>query len=397
MINSDENNESALTIDIKDLKSLTSEGADISQMLKKLNLSDSDSVTHLKITNFKEGKLDLREYIGQDKYFKNIKEVTVHDSFEISDVHTHDGVKVYAPRSKDSLNNQVTQKVSVHSYDKDGQEKFYTAPGRLYYSIFNDIDVVDYQNLNGKAPFNEASVKDDPSLGRTNIFCRHLSVAILKAYQEYINDKNAEDKIAQKLTTTYQELFGDVGKITNNVGSEHDRAYYNLLFKAQENHIVGHSQLGKFSKDIFSKMEMGDRQHVLFTTGNHAMAIEYSAKKNDIGEKEYAMKLYDPNNTLTHRRIVSDNLDKASNLEIIVSGNLDKVSSWEMSDFFLSETFSHILEKSLSKSRFRTLLSCLTIFSKFTLSRFKHHQKENFLSIIYHLQKEKILHYSFIY
>lgn len=71
MINSDENNENALTIDIKDLKSLASEGKDISQILKRLNLSDSDSITHLKITNCKDGELDLREYIGQDKYFKN--------------------------------------------------------------------------------------------------------------------------------------------------------------------------------------------------------------------------------------------------------------------------------------------------------------------------------------
>ncbi len=295
------------------------DGRNLGQQLK--NIAIPDNISHLEIENFEGGILDLRDYIKENSNLKIIKEITATNSLKLSEVHIPEGIRVSTP-PPDNLEIIDTKKVSVFSYDENGQYKKSTALGRPYSAAYNGQ--TRKENLNLQAYLGNSSQKEAA--------CRQLSIAYLMQRQLYANKNGTENKAVDML----QEIFGDTEKITANVTLEHDELFTKAFFLEKENHIVGHSQLGNFAAGQYSDMRKnGDTvRSALLITGLHVMAATFMLKNNNItGQEEYVMTLFDPNNTLTHVRTVADDLSSTKN-----EHDLSKVKNWKMQNFLPKES-----------------------------------------------------------
>lgn len=168
------------------------------------------------------------------------------------------------------------------------------ALGHAYFVSGHD-GRVNYENLNGKATF--------PSNGRP-ISCRHLATDHVRALQA-----QSASRQVQRFADAWIERRGSARKIAMSVRPETEERYDELLHHAPDDYLVGHGQWGAFMRTRFASLRPGMQKHYLVVTPLHAMSLDLAVKNVD-GALRYCATLYDPNDTLTRRRIVEDDLDQ---------------------------------------------------------------------------------------
>lgn len=132
---------------------------------------------------------------------------------------------------------------------------------------------------------------------KTQIICRHLAMAWLMQH----------DSPAGK--PDYQAL-GTIDAIARHVPRSIDALYMSLLNRADEVHVVRHSDWGQFTVERFQALERSGAStaRIFIQSQNHALAAEFRIKHTDSQAPQYVLNVYDPNVTAAHKRLSSDDL-----------------------------------------------------------------------------------------
>ncbi|MFY7914038.1 MAG: ShET2/EspL2 family type III secretion system effector toxin, partial [Rubrivivax sp.] len=179
------------------------------------------------------------------------------------------------------------------------------------------VDEVAYQthqdvietNLNLTAEFPDESGK---------IACRHLTADWILRRQAHLAapsyPKPSEKPAAVDEESPARFSFAPVassGLIAENLSKSAYEAFEDRIMSPHCRRSIVHlSRLSDFVKDQFATLESGQNRHFLCATLNHAMGIELRCKPAQGGGPRYVLNFYDPNRTVTSRRIGLDSLDE---------------------------------------------------------------------------------------
>ncbi len=167
-------------------------------------------------------------------------------------------------------------------------------------------DVVD-ANLNGQAEFSD---------GSGPVWCRHLAADWIIRRRAHLA---AQARPSQQAEGKFQapagsgdspgKRFSNVslsspGLIAANLASSVKDFLENSLFGTRtERSIVHLSAFTDFLHKQFEGMEIGQYRHYLLAVQGHVMSVELRCKPDGVGGPRYVMSLYDPNRTVTSRRV----------------------------------------------------------------------------------------------
>ncbi len=150
------------------------------------------------------------------------------------------------------------------------------------------------------------------------IACRHLTADWILRRQAHLAAL-AHPKPLDKPTAVDEESparfsfapIASSGLIAENLSKFAYEAFEDRIMSLHCRRSIVHlSRLSDFVKDQFATLEGGQNRHFLCATLNHAMGIELRCKPAEGGGRRYVLSFYDPNRTVTSRRIVFDSLDE---------------------------------------------------------------------------------------
>lgn len=156
-------------------------------------------------------------------------------------------------------------------------------------------------HLNGTAHFTDS---------KAPIVCRHLALNWIARRQAHhtghrLSDgetKAAETKSSRRFTNF---AVSSVQGIQDNVPASTEAAFQGIAAdRSKSAAIVYLSQLSDFLKQEYSSMAPGQNRHFCLVSTNHAMAVELRCKEDEVSGRSYVLNFYDPNRTVTSRRMV---------------------------------------------------------------------------------------------
>ncbi len=148
-------------------------------------------------------------------------------------------------------------------------------------------------NLNCKARFTDSDEE---------IACRHLAIAVWRARSTYLQARQAGEPTGR---FSYSG-FATTERLQATVDSSTDTLYEAIAARSGRSHLVLASRWGAFLEDQFKTLKPGEHRHLLVVSVNHVMLAELQVKQKE-GQSPYRVVMfYDPNQTLTHQRLVLD-------------------------------------------------------------------------------------------
>jgi hypothetical protein len=134
------------------------------------------------------------------------------------------------------------------------------------------------------------------------IACRHLAIAVWEARSKYLQAKQAG---ASPGRFSYADL-ASVERIEATVDPATEALYDAIIAQSDNSHLVLASRWGEFLDDQFKTLKPGEHRHVLVFSVYHVMLAELQLKQK-AGQPPYRVVMfYDPNQTLTHQRVILD-------------------------------------------------------------------------------------------
>lgn len=169
------------------------------------------------------------------------------------------------------------------------------------------------------------------------IVCRHLAVAVWQARSEYLQTKTA----GQPIDRFSYEKFSDIEKIQKSVPASTEALYDAVTARSSRHHLVLASRWGDFLDPQFKSLKPGGHRHLLVLSHTHVMLAELQVKQRESGVSYRVLMFYDPNQTITHRRVV---LDEASTQRIALGDFLPEDG---LADYFTAnpeQCLAHVIE-----------------------------------------------------
>jgi len=147
-------------------------------------------------------------------------------------------------------------------------------------------------NLNGAARFSIPNGQQ--------IVCRHLGISWLR---ERIRHLSAQSAAGGPERFSYIK-FSTAEAISAQITAADEALYETIRSRAPENHLVLADHWPRFLRMQLEGMREGQNLHFVLCTTNHAMGLELRCKRGEPGQKKYVINFYDPNQTMTHSRMV---------------------------------------------------------------------------------------------
>jgi hypothetical protein len=148
-------------------------------------------------------------------------------------------------------------------------------------------------NLNCEVVFKDSKEK---------IECRHLVLAVAQARMAYLEKKKGGEAVGR---FSYAD-FSVSDKLQATVGPWTEPLYDLISSQSPNPQLVLLSEWGRFLENQFKDLQPGAHRHLLVTSSNHAMLLELQVKQEKGGEPYRVAMFYDPNQTVTHQRVVLD-------------------------------------------------------------------------------------------
>ena len=177
-------------------------------------------------------------------------------------------------------------------------------PGHVYFRA------PDWRQGDGRSLEEAYEVEFDTNLncevvfkdGKEEIACRHLVLAVAQARMAYLEKKKGGESVGR---FSYADFSGS-DKLQATVGSWTEPLYDLISSRSPNPQLVLLSEWGRFLEDQFKNLQPGAHRHLLVTSSNHAMLLELQVKQEKAGEPYRVVMFYDPNQTVTHQRVVLD-------------------------------------------------------------------------------------------
>ncbi|BBE10226.1 Putative enterotoxin [Mycoavidus cysteinexigens] len=276
---------------LEGIKSLT-----LPPKLQKLpdGIQSIESLNRLKIKDAKIEHIDLRNL--------NVRELKLSGE-SIKKVSVKPKTRVYYDSKRD-------EKLPV-IFDDSGKDVKGTAMRHFY------LSATFKENENTKGILkNNLNLLHKSKENSFEIACRHLAYNEIILEQGHIEEKESGGQLYERKSDNRYFHLSE-GGIESEITLEHEIGYNKIVNEATENYVVGHTQWEEFLKDQFPDITPDSPKQMLMVSGNHVMAISLSTKNaTHIKPKQYIIEFYDPNDTLTHKRIIMDNFDKLGGMGI---------------------------------------------------------------------------------
>ncbi len=148
------------------------------------------------------------------------------------------------------------------------------------------------------------------------IACRHLALDWIARRQAHLagypggESKTMEGKSSSRFTNLKVSSQEELQK---NVLPTTEGQFHRIAADREKSAaIVYLSQLSDFFKQEFSSLAPGQHRHFLLVSTNHAMAVELRCKERAASSPCYVLNFYDPNRTVTSRRMVFERPESVS-------------------------------------------------------------------------------------
>jgi len=197
------------------------------------------------------------------------------------------------------------KKLMVHRYSDDKHVVQTNLSGNWYYRRSEKAEHESESKAHTRTlitHFNAKATFTAPTQASgTAIVCRHLVVGWLRERYIYQDDKRlfSGDQLARFSYTN----FASAEKISEQITADDEEVLDNIKFNSTRNYLVGLDRLSIFLMEQLKAMKIGDVRHFVVSSGGHAMALELQYKANESLKPQYVVNFYDPNRTVTHKRV----------------------------------------------------------------------------------------------